>query len=159
MNPALNLAGSRGNRKAMRSISFSMVAVMTALLMAGSGAAYGQSAPADANAPAQPEPAAQEPVAYDSELSRLAQLLGALHYLRNLCGETGNTWRDQMETLLVADRAEGERRARLIAAFNDGYRGYALTYSTCNERAAEIAEEYRSESAELASTILVRYKN
>ena len=37
---------------------------------------------------------------YDERLSRLSEVLGSIHYLRNLCGDASNDWREQMETLL-----------------------------------------------------------
>ncbi|KAG1648813.1 hypothetical protein GQR58_029548 [Nymphon striatum] len=39
---------------------------------------------------------------YDSRLQRLSEVLGSVHYLRNLCGEESNQWRDQMSGLLTA---------------------------------------------------------
>ena len=41
------------------------------------------------------------PAPLDGELQRLAEILGALHYLRAVCGaKEGTKWRDQMEALL-----------------------------------------------------------
>ena len=59
---------------------------------------------------------------------RLAEVLGSLHYLRNLCGETGNQWRDEMEQLLASENPQAERRARFIASFNRGYRSFDGVY-------------------------------
>jgi len=44
------------------------------------------------------------PAPFDSDLMRLAEILGALHYLRTLCGANeGNKWRDQMSALIDAE--------------------------------------------------------
>ena len=59
---------------------------------------------------------------------RLAEVLGSLHYLRNLCGETGNQWRDEMEQLLASENPQPERRARFVASFNRGYRSFDGVY-------------------------------
>jgi uncharacterized protein (TIGR02301 family) len=73
---------------------------------------------------------------FDGELMRLAEILGALHYLRTLCGANeGNKWRDQMTALLDAEAQSGERRNRLVANFNNGYRSFHRTYRTCTPAA------------------------
>src|SRR4051794_19811698 len=65
---------------------------------------------------AAPAPAAEAP--FEPRLMRLAEVLGSLHYLRNLCGEKGNRWRAQMEKLLEVEKPDDKRRARFIASFN-----------------------------------------
>src|SRR5690606_30506174 len=65
------------------------------------------------------------PAPFDGELMRLAEILGALHHLRALCGANeGSKWRDQMNALLDAEAPEGERRNRLTAHFNRGFRSF-----------------------------------
>ena len=67
---------------------------------------------------------------------RLAEILGALHYLRALCGANeGQKWRDEMQALLDAEAPSGDRRNRLVANFNRGYRGFQQTYRTCTPAA------------------------
>jgi uncharacterized protein (TIGR02301 family) len=57
------------------------------------------------------------PAPFDGDLMRLAEILGALQYLRTLCGANeGNKWRDQMTALLDAEAQSGDRRNRLVAA-------------------------------------------
>ena len=76
------------------------------------------------------------PAPFDSDLMRLAEILGALHYLRALCGANeGNKWRDQMSALLDAEAQSGDRRNRLVANFNNGYRNFQRTYRTCTPAA------------------------
>src|SRR5690606_8420996 len=72
---------------------------------------------------------------YAAPMVRLSEILGSLHFLRNLCGEKGNVWRDQMTTLLEKENPEPELRARLVAGFNHGYRSFNGVYSTCTESA------------------------
>ena len=98
-------------------------------------------------------------VPYDASLRRLATVLGSLHYLRNLCGDTGNQWRAQMESLIVADEATGERRERLIAAFNNGYRAFAANHVQCTPVALRASERFTAEGARLTEDILTRFKN
>lgn len=106
-------------------------------------------------------PAEPKPVPYDSELVRLAEKLGALHFLRNLCsGTPENQWRSLMDELLQTETAdEPERRARLTAAFNRGYRAFAAVHNSCTVETREIAEKYRVEGATLAAEITARFGN
>ena len=107
--------------------------------------------------PVGPNP--DEPVSYDPELARLATILGSLHYLRNLCGETGNQWRDEMEAIILSDKMESLRKKRAIAAFNDGYQAFSASYTQCNPRAIEAIGKFQTEGAALTATILTRYKS
>lgn len=94
---------------------------------------------------------------YDGKLLRLAEVLGSIHYLRNLCGEVSNEWRDQMETLLVAENPDPLRRARLIASFNRGYRTFDSVYVACTTQALEAANRYMAEGVALTQEINSRY--
>src|SRR5262249_7353146 len=52
---------------------------------------------------------------YDAKLLRLAEILGAVHYLRELCGaQEGQLWRDQMKEILKNEGSAGARRAKLV---------------------------------------------
>ncbi len=72
------------------------------------------------------------PAPFDNDLQRLAEILGALHYLRDICGANeGQSWRNEMQALIDAEAPTGERRSRMVASFNRGYRGFQQTYRTC----------------------------
>ena len=73
---------------------------------------------------------------YDAKLLRLAEILGAVHYLRELCGaQEGQLWREQMKEIVKNEGSTAVRRAKLVNSFNDGYRGYRRTYRTCTNSA------------------------
>ena len=56
---------------------------------------------------------------YDNKLMRLAEILGAVHYLRELCGaQEGQLWRDQMKEILKNEGTTAVRRAKLVNSFN-----------------------------------------
>jgi uncharacterized protein (TIGR02301 family) len=100
------------------------------------------------------------PAPYDGDLMRLAEILGALHYLRPLCGASeGNRWRDQMQALLGAETPSGERRDRLVANFNSGYRSFQRTYRTCTPAATVVVRRYLDEGAKISRDITARYTN
>ena len=94
---------------------------------------------------------------YDEKLLRLGEVLGSLHYLRNLCGETGDLLRQQMETLIVSENPSPERRARLVASFNRGYGAFANAHTTCTASSMEAIRRYMSEADALSRDIVVRY--
>ena len=96
---------------------------------------------------------------YDEELMRLAELLGSLHYLRNLCGDEQTTWRDQMESLMQVEDPEPERRARFVASFNRGYRSFDSIYTSCTASAVEAIERYMLEGETLSKEVAAKYGN
>jgi uncharacterized protein (TIGR02301 family) len=91
---------------------------------------------------------------YDNKLMRLAEILGAVHYLRELCGaQEGQVWRDQMKEILRNEGTTAVRRAKLVNAFNDGYRGYRRTYRTCTQSATLATTRFSSEGASIAASL------
>jgi uncharacterized protein (TIGR02301 family) len=102
-----------------------------------------------------------EPAApYDAELQRLAEILGALQYLRTICNsKDGDRWRDEMQALLEAEAPAGERHRKIVANFNRGYRGYQQTYRTCTPAADLAIRRYLQEGARIARDITARYAN
>jgi uncharacterized protein (TIGR02301 family) len=100
------------------------------------------------------------PAPYDGELQRLAEILGALQYLRTLCGANeGQKWRNEMQALLDAETASGDRRQKIVAGFNRGYRGFQQTYRSCTPAADIAIRRYLSEGARIARDITARYAN
>lgn len=96
---------------------------------------------------------------YETKLVRLAEVLGSIHSLRNLCGESSSQWRDRMDSLLAAENPDPARKARLIASFNRGYRTFNETYSTCTSQAIAAIDRYESEGTRLSSEIVSGYGN
>jgi len=92
---------------------------------------------------------------YDPQLLRLVEILGAIHYLRELCGAgEGQLWREQMKVLLQNEGTTAIRRAKLVKTFNKGYRGYRRTYRACNETALIAIERFMEEGSELSALIV-----
>lgn len=123
------------------------------LLMRGASIAFLMAALAMAS----PRVAVAAEAPYAVPMVRLSEILGSLHFLRNLCGEKGNVWRDQMTTLLEKENPEPELRARLVAGFNHGYRSFNGVYSTCTESAYAAITRYMAEGEKLSREIAVRY--
>ncbi len=91
---------------------------------------------------------------YDDKLLRLSEILGAVHYLRELCGANdGQLWRDRMQALMNTEGSSALRRAKLTRSFNNGYRSYSRTYSTCSATAQTAIDRFLSEGAEIADSL------
>ncbi len=86
--------------------------------------------------------------------------MGALHYLRAICGANeGQKWRNEMQALIDAEAPSGERRRKIVASFNRGYRGFQQTYRTCTPAADLAIRRYLDEGAKIAREITARYAN
>ena len=99
--------------------------------------------------------AAQDSKPYDDKLMRLSEILGAIHYLRELCGANeGQYWRERMRELMEAEGSSTLRRARLTRAFNQGYRSYSRTYNTCSPSAQTAVTRFIAEGAQLSDGLV-----
>lgn len=96
---------------------------------------------------------------YEPQLLRLAEILGSLHFLRNLCGETDDGWRRQMDALLQSENPEQARRARMVGRFNHGYAAFEQNYTVCTEAAIEAIRRYMSEGETLTRDVVGRFGN
>jgi uncharacterized protein (TIGR02301 family) len=91
---------------------------------------------------------------YDERLMRLSEILGAVHYLRELCGANdGQAWRDRMKELMDAEGSTALRRAKLTRSFNNGYRSYSRTYNSCTPSAQTAIGRFLAEGAEIADAL------
>jgi uncharacterized protein (TIGR02301 family) len=100
------------------------------------------------------------PAPFDGDLARLAEIMGALHYLRALCGANeGQKWRNELQALIDAEALNGERRRKIVAGFNRGYQGFQQTYRTCTPAADLAIRRYLDEGAKIAREITARYAN
>jgi uncharacterized protein (TIGR02301 family) len=100
------------------------------------------------------------PAPFDVDLMRLAEILGALHHLRNVCGANeGQKWLQEMQSLLEAEAPRGDRHNRLVASFNRGFRSFQQTYRSCTPAADLAIRRYLAEGAKIAREITARYTN
>jgi uncharacterized protein (TIGR02301 family) len=121
--------------------------------------------PAAPKPPAQPAavpaaPAQEGPAPYDHDLQRLSEILGALHFLRGICGSNeGQKWRNEAQALIDAEAPNGERHDQMVTSFNRGYRGFQQSYRTCTPAAGVAIRRYLEEGAKIARDITARYAN
>ncbi len=91
----------------------------------------------------------------DDGYTRLAEILGAAHHLRDLCGANeGSLWRNKMIDLLNAASPDPVQRQVLISHFNDAYYRAQTGYRRCTPAAAAeinaLFDEGRALAARLA---------
>ncbi len=140
MATAKTMAGRSG------AVAMAAVAALV-VLAAGVPVAAAQGAGPEALKPEDAKP-------YDDKLTRLAEILGAVHYLRELCGQSdGQLWRDQMKEILAADGGSALRKAMLSRSFNNGYRSFGRTYQDCTPSAQTAISRFLAEGAQLADTL------
>jgi uncharacterized protein (TIGR02301 family) len=135
-----------------------------ALLAAGPAAA--QSLPASpplppvlgGPAPAAPSADADGMPPYEPQLEQLAERLGTLALMRDLCRDgDAAQFRDRMAALLDAEARTPARRDRLAGAFNRGLRGYAASYRTCTPSARLVIARSLAEADRLTRELASRY--
>ncbi len=106
-------------------------------------------------ATALPAAAAPDSKPYDDRLFRLSEILGAVHYLRELCGaEEGQQWRERMAELVQSEGSTALRKAKLTRSFNKGYQSYSRTYNTCSPSAQSAINRFIAEGATIADTLV-----
>ncbi len=97
---------------------------------------------------------------YDPDLQRLAEILGALHFLRGICGyEEGQKWRNEAQALIDAEMPAGKRHDEMVESFNRGYLGFQQSYRTCTPAAKIVIRRYLEEGAKIARDVTARYAN
>lgn len=105
-------------------------------------------------------PPAEVTTPYDPDLQRLAEILGALHFLRGVCGyDEGQKWRDEAQALINAETPTGKRHDDMVQSFNRGYLGFQQSYRTCTPAAKIVIRRYLEEGAKIARDITARYAN
>jgi uncharacterized protein (TIGR02301 family) len=131
------------------------------LLASGSNAPVAQSLSSDQKSSESIESEIIRPTLvapYDEKLMRLSEVLGSIHYLRELCSASeGQFWRTKMVALIDAEQPQLARKQRMIARFNRGYGSFNRTYRTCTQSALLAVNRYMKEGVILASQINSRY--
>ena len=110
-------------------------------------------------APPPPKPQTSDDRPYDMQLFRLAEILGTLHYLRELCGANeGQVWREHMRELAASEGTSALRRAKLVESFNRGYRDYSRTYRTCTQPALLAIQRYMDQASAITDGLIANDK-
>lgn len=134
-----------------------LMAVGAAMMALASVSAAAESPPVKEE-PVKQEAAAPDPP-YQAKLERLAEVLGSVHFLRRLCGDQSAVWRDAMAELITNEAPPAERKARLTASFNHGYRSFEGVYTRCTDAAGQALSNFMAEGESLTHDIATRYGN
>ncbi|WP_017196335.1 TIGR02301 family protein [Bartonella birtlesii] len=102
---------------------------------------------------------AQQLPPYESKLLRLAEILGSLHSLQNLCSTPTNQWYDYMHALIEIEQPIAQRRAYFYEAFNRAYSAFSENYHYCTQSAIEANQRYIKEGKALSESLLTYYNN
>ena len=133
------------------------LAALAFALAAGLAQAQQRPAPARPPEPA-PAPRAEPPPPYEPQLLRLAEIMGALAWLRDLCGQKdGDAWRARMTSLIDAEATTEARKERLAGAWNRGFRGFEATYRACTPNAELVISRYLDEGQRIARDVANRF--
>ncbi|MFT0892872.1 TIGR02301 family protein [Pseudochelatococcus sp. G4_1912] len=130
------------------------------LLMQGVSAQGAPPPPARERPPVEAEalPNRAAPPGYEPDLLRLSEVMGALSFLRKLCGASdAPQWHGRMSALIDSEARDAQTRARLAGAFNQGFNGFAITYRTCTPAAQMAVTRYLEEGERLSRLIASRF--
>ena len=103
-----------------------------------------------------PQSAEPPPPPYEPEILRLAEILGALAWLDDLCGAKSD-WRLRMQQFLEAEAKTPERKERFAGSFNRSFHDYEQSYQTCTPNAQIIIGRFLSEGGRLAREVVNRF--
>jgi len=147
-------------RRTRNAIGAGFLAVSMALGPELAAAQTAAAAPKQAPAPAPaPGPLQGDDKPYDAQLFRLAEILGTLHYLRELCGANeGQVWREHMRELVASEGTSALRRAKLVESFNRGYRDYSRTYRACTQPALVAIQRFMDQASAIADGLIANDK-
>jgi uncharacterized protein (TIGR02301 family) len=148
--------------RAIKSTVVAIIAAVAALSLAPP--AFAQNAAGtqkqhQAPASSPPKAVSTDDRPYDAQLFRLAEILGTLHYLRELCGANeGQVWREHMRELAASEGTSALRRAKLVESFNRGYRDYSRTYRSCTQPAIVAIQRYMEQASAITDGLIANDK-
>ncbi len=75
------------------------------------------------------------------DLLTLSRVFGELHHIRRACEAWGEeeVWRNRMRKLVELESPQPDLRDRMVAAFNDGFRGAEQRFPYCDREARDYA--------------------
>jgi uncharacterized protein (TIGR02301 family) len=85
---------------------------------------------------------------------QLAEILGAVHHLRDVCGTNeGQLWRNKMIEMLGVLAPSDAERQQLVKNFNDSYYRYKNAYPACSATAARQSDKLMQDGQRLAEEL------
>jgi uncharacterized protein (TIGR02301 family) len=136
------------------------ILAMLALALAMPALAQQRAPQRQAAPPVQPPapPPEAPPAPYEADLLKLAEILGGLALLRQVCeGADRDVWAARMRALIEVEGRSPAIRDRLAGAFNQGFRAYALLHRTCTPASQEASVRLAREGDALSRTLASRF--
>jgi uncharacterized protein (TIGR02301 family) len=100
----------------------------------------------------------EPPPPYEPELQKLAEILGALTYLDELCAKKFQAdWRAKMKALIDAETKTTARKEKLAGSYNRGFRDYERSYHICTQNAQTVIARFLAEGGKIAHEVVNRY--
>jgi len=100
----------------------------------------------------------EPPPPYETKMLRLAEIMGALAALRDLCGAgDGADYRAKFAALMDAEANTPARKGAWAGAFNESFDDYRLTYAQCTPRAETAIVSFLNEANRIASEVADEY--
>lgn len=85
---------------------------------------------------------------------QLAEILGAVHHLRDVCGTNeGQLWRNKMIEMIGVLGPSDADRQRLVKNFNDAYYRYKNAYPSCTAAAARQSDKLMQDGQRIAEEL------
>lgn len=111
-----------------------------------------------AEAAAHPGEAEEPAPAYEPQLLRLAEILGSLAYLDELCTVSAkDDWRAKMQGLIDTEAKSPARKERLAGSYNRGFRDFERSYRFCTPNAQAAIDRFLKEGSKIARDVANRY--
>lgn len=93
-------------------------------------------------------------------LMRLAEILGSVHHLRDVCGANdGLLWRNKMIDMMNVAKLDPKQRKAMISHFNDAFYDARTRFPQCTSDAANRANALFDEAHRLAERLANGEKN
>lgn len=90
----------------------------------------------------------------EAELTRLSEILGAVHHLRQVCNANeGQLWRMKMQELLKLEHPDANLKELMVSRFNRAYHQHRLAYSRCTGQARADLVRFLDEGAALTERL------
>ena len=101
-----------------------------------------------------PPAGAMASTALPAKAIQLAEILGAIHHLRDICGTNeGQLWRNKMiEMIGVLEPSDADRQ-RLVKNFNDSFYRYKNAYPGCTATASRQSDRLMQDGQRLAEEL------
>lgn len=94
---------------------------------------------------------------YTKKINLLAESLGALQFIEQLCNKNQTDWRQYMRDLMAAQHGSQERQAEIIGHFNHSYNSLTINYTSCTSTAKKLYKYHVDQSKALIKELLDKY--